>query len=186
MNQQESVIDLFALGRTYFDRFLQEFATYGLEADPGIELRQGSGVLCYYSLEDRHIYLSVPDFSQPVGKLQALILRSLLGCDNDEALFRFLGLFLPHIIAHELAHHYRHRYGMFGDSAWQEEQIANKLSVAVVKHRLSPEEKAFAKSFLRQAIETLAAKMEAKNIAIDLLQCAACPQCVGASRCGRF
>ena len=167
MSQQENVVDLFALGQTCFDRFLREFAAYGLEADPGIELRQGNGVLCYYSLEDRHIYLSVPDFSRPVGKLQALFLRSLLGCDSDEDLFRFLGLFLSHIIAHELAHHYRHRYGLFGDSPWQEEQIANKLSVAVVKHRLSPEEKAFAKSFLRRAIETLAAKMEAKNIAVD-------------------
>ena len=95
MSQPERVVDLFALGQTYFDRFLWEFADYGLEADPGIELRQGSGVLCYYSLEDRHIYLSVPDFSRSVGKLQALFLRSLLGCDSDEDLFRFLHLFLP-------------------------------------------------------------------------------------------
>ncbi|MCB9106942.1 MAG: hypothetical protein H6633_22255 [Anaerolineales bacterium] len=52
---------------------MREFAAYGLEADPGIELRQGNGVLCYYSLEDRHIYLSVPDFSRPVGKLQSTV-----------------------------------------------------------------------------------------------------------------
>lgn len=167
MSEQKSVVDLFKLGQEHFEKFLAEFAVYGVEADPGIELRQGNGVLCYYSLEDRHIYLSVPDFSQPIGKFQALFLRSLLGCDSNETLFRFLRLFLPHIIAHELAHHYRHRYDMFGDSPWQEEQIANKLSVAVIKHRLSPEEKAFAKSFLRRAIETLSAKMEEKNIAVD-------------------
>ena len=167
MTDQSPIIDLFALGQQHFKRFIQEFASYGLEADPGLELRQGKGVLCYYSLEERHIYLSVPDFSQPVGKLQALFLRTLLGCETNEEMFRFLNLFIPHIVAHELAHHYRHRYGLFGDSLWQEEQIANKLAVAVIKHRLSPEEKAFARNFLQRAIETLSAKIEEKNIAID-------------------
>lgn len=160
-------LDLFALGQQYFKQFIQEFASYGLEADPGIELRRGAGVLCYYSLEERHIYLSMPDFNQPIGKFQALFLRSLLGAATNEELFRFLRLFIPHIIAHELAHHYRHRSGQFGDSLWQEEQVANKLAVAVIKHRLSPEEKSFAKNFLQRAIETLSAKMEEKNIAID-------------------
>lgn len=160
-------LDLFALGQRHFHNFLAEFAAYGLQADPGIELRRGTGLLCYYSLEERHIYLSVPDFSQPTGKLQALFLRSLLGCESNEELLRFFHLMIPHVIAHELAHHYRHRYGLFGQSLWQEEQIANKLAVAVVKHRLAPEEKAYARDFLRRAIESLSAKMEAKNIAVD-------------------
>ncbi len=161
-------IDLFELGQQYFGQFKQEFASYGLEADSGLELRRGSGLLCYYSLEVRHIYLAVPDFSSPVGKLQALFLRSLLGCDSNEELMRFFQLFIPHIIAHEMAHHYRHRYGLFRqDRMWEEEQIANKLSMAVVKHRLSPEKKTDAKQFLRRAIEALSAKMEAKNIAVD-------------------
>jgi hypothetical protein len=161
-------INLFELGQEYFDKFKQEFTSYGLEADAGIELRVGRGLLCYYSLEDRHIYLSVPDFSQPVGKLQALFLRSLLGCDTNEELMRFFQLFIPHIIAHEMTHHYRHRYGLFReDRMWEEEQIANKLSMAVVKHRLSPDKKSYAKQFLRRAIEALSAKMEAKNIAVD-------------------
>lgn len=160
-------IDLFELGHKHFKAFLAEFASYGLQADPGIELRRGTGLLCYYSLEDRHIYLSVPDFTQPTGKLQALFLRSVLGCGSDEELLRFFHLMIPHVIAHELAHHYRHRYGQFGNSLWSEEQIANKLAVAVVKHRLAPEDKAYARNFLRRAIETLSARMEAKDIATD-------------------
>jgi hypothetical protein len=160
-------IDLFSLGQKHFRAFLAECAGYGIQADPDLELRPGSGLLCYYSLQDRHIYLSVPDLSQPTGKLQALFLRSLLGCESNAELLRFLQLFIPHVIAHELAHHYRHRYGLFGHSLWQEEQVANKLAVAMVKHRLAPEDKAYAKDFLRRAIEALSAKMEAKNIAID-------------------
>jgi hypothetical protein len=160
-------LNLFELGQKHFAAFIAEFAGYGIQADPGLELRQGTGLLCYYSLEDRHIYLSVPDFNHPTGKLQALFLRSLLGCTDNEELLRFFQLLIPHVIAHELAHHYRHRYGLFGDSLWNEEQIANKLAVAVVKHRLAPEEKVYARDFLRRAIETLSAKMEAKNIALD-------------------
>lgn len=167
MVDQALTIDLFALGQKHFNAFLTEFASYGLQADPDLELRRGTGLLCYYSLEDRHIYLSVPDFSQPTGKLQALFLRSLLGCTNNEELLRFFHLMIPHIIAHEMTHHYRHRYGLFGDSLWNEEQIANKLAVAVVKHRLAPEEKAYARDFLRRAIEVLSVKMEEKNIAVD-------------------
>jgi CRP-like cAMP-binding protein len=167
MSDETLNIDLFTLGQGHFHKFLAEFASYGLQADPGLELRRGTGLLCYYSLEDRQIYLSVPDFNQPAGKLQALFLRSLLGCNNNEELARFFQLMVPHVIAHEMAHHYRHRYGLFGDSLWQEEQIANKLAVAVVKHRLAPEEKTYARDFLRRAIEALSAKMEAKNIAID-------------------
>ncbi len=161
-------IDLFELGQKHFRAFIAECAAYGLEADPGLELRKGSGLLCYYSLEDRQIYLSVPDFSSPVGKLQALFLRSILACESNEALIRFFQLMIPHVVAHELAHHYRHRYGQFvKGELWREEQLANKLAVAMVKHRLAPEEKEYAKNFLRRAIETLSAKMEAKNIAVD-------------------
>lgn len=164
---EENSLDLFELGQKYFDHFLAEFASYGLEADPGIELRKGTGILCYYSFDDRHVYLSAPDLDDPIGRLHALLLRSMVGCSSDEELLRFFRLFIPYIIAHELAHHYRHRAGLFGDSLWHEEQVANKLAVAVVKHRLSPDEKSYARQLLLQAIETLSAKMEEKNIAAD-------------------
>jgi hypothetical protein len=167
MPDNPDTLDLFELGQTHFHKFKQEFAAYGIETDPALELRRGSGMLCYYNLEDGHIYLSVPELNSPVGKLQALFLRSLLGCTTNEELFRFFELFIPHVIAHELAHHYRHRYGRFGQSMYEEEQIANKLAVAVVKHRLSPAAKAQAREFLRRAIDALSAKMAAQNIAVD-------------------
>ncbi len=167
MINPNSEVNLFELGQHHFNRFKHEFAAYGIETDPALELRRGSGMLCYYSLEDGHIYLAVPDLTSPVGKLQALFLRSLLGCASNEELLRFFELFIPHVIAHELAHHYRHRYGQFGQSMYEEEQIANKLAVAVVKHRLSPAAKAQAREFLRRAMEALSAKMAAQSIAVD-------------------
>jgi CRP/FNR family cyclic AMP-dependent transcriptional regulator len=161
------MIDLFEIGRQAFTSFIQEFAAYGIEADPAMELKRGQGMLCYYSLEDGHIYLAVPNLNDPVGKLQALMMRSLLGCESNEDLVRFLRMFIPQVLAHELGHHFRHRYGLFGDSLWYEEQVANQLAIAMVKHRLSPEDKAYARQFLRKAIDSLAQKMEAKNIAVD-------------------
>ncbi|HMR65813.1 MAG TPA: cyclic nucleotide-binding domain-containing protein, partial [Anaerolineae bacterium] len=160
-------VDLFSLGQSYLHQYRQELALYGIEVDPGLELRQGSGVLCYYSLEDGHIYLTTPNFGSPIGKLQALYLRSLLGSPSDQALLELFRLLIPHIIAHELAHHLRHRYGTFSDSMWQEEQIANKLAAALVKHRLSPSEKQQARQFLKQAIDTLAASVGEATIAVD-------------------
>lgn len=165
---KSSQTGLFELGQKYFNAFKEEFAGYGLEASPRLGLKKGEGLLCYYNLDDEQIYLSVPDLNSPLGKLQAVFLQSLLGCESKEELLRFFELFIPHVIAHEMAHHYRHRRGLFDKTnLWREEQIANKLSVAVVKHRLSPPEKTAAKKFLQQAINALAAQLEAKNIAVD-------------------
>jgi hypothetical protein len=159
--------DLFALGQQYLDELKREFTVYGLAVDPNLELRRGSGLLCYYNLADGHIYLSTPELDSPAGKLQALFLRSLLGCADNTALVGFFRLFLRHIIAHEMAHHLRHQYHTFGNNMWHEEQVANKLSVAVVKHRLSPAEKDDARLLLKNALDALAGHINAKNIAID-------------------
>ena len=158
---------LFSFAQLCFHNFLDEFAHYGIEADPELELRQGGGMLCYYDMKDRQIYMSLPNLGEPVGKLHMLFLRSLLKCESQDELWQFFYLFIPYVIAHELAHHFRHRAGLFTDNLWSEEQIANQLAVAVTKHRLTPEEKAFARRALPRAIEGLAAQMESKNIATD-------------------
>ena len=167
MSDTPAPTDLFELGQYCLSAFIKEFEAYDISADPDIELRRGSGLLCYYDFNDRQIYLSMPDLSQPEGKLHLLLLRSLLYAENNDDLLRFLRLFIPQIIAHELAHHFRHRYGLFTSDLWHEEQVANQLAVAVTKHRLAPEDREYARLFLRRAIEGLSAKMEEKSIAAD-------------------
>ncbi len=163
----DSSSDLFDLARQCFQDFLAEFAAYGIQANPDMELRPGSGMLCYYDFRDGHVYLSIPDPNAPAGKLHMLFLRSLLRCESQAELIQFFRLFIPHVVAHELAHHFRHRYGLFGNNLWHEEQVANQLAVAVTKHRLSPEQKEFARQALPRIIEALASKMESKNVATD-------------------
>lgn len=165
MNVVDAGPDLFELGRRYFDLFAAEFAAYGIPPDPRMELRQGSGMLCYYDLHDGHIYLSVPDLRSPLGRLHVTIVSSLLSVDDDEEIVRLLRLFIPRMVAHEMAHHLRHRHGVFGTNMWQEEQIANQLAVAVTKHRMSPDEKRFAREILRRALDGLAGRVDTADAA---------------------
>ncbi len=75
-----------------------------------MELRRGAGLLCYYDLTDRQIYLSMPDLKAPTG-LQLMILRQMIGAENIDTLMRFLAIFIPFVVAHEMTHHFRYRYG---------------------------------------------------------------------------
>jgi CRP-like cAMP-binding protein len=149
-------LPLFELGQRYFKEFVDELARYDIIVDPAMELRRGKGMLCFYDLSDGHIYLSVPDLQSSMGQLKLMLLGSFLGCDDDEELMRFLRLFVPRLIAHEIGHHLRHRHGCFGDDMWHEEQIGNRLAVALTQRRLTPVEKDFARVFLRRAIKGLA------------------------------
>lgn len=156
MTETDDSLPLFELGQRYFKEFIDELAEYGVLVDPAMELRRGKGMLCYYDLSDGHIYLSVPDLSNSMGELQLMLLGSFLGCNDDDELMRFFRLFVPRLIGHEIGHHLRHRYGCFGDDMWNEEQIGNRLAVALTRCRITPAEKEFARAFLRRAIKGLA------------------------------
>lgn len=157
--------DLFALGKRFFEEFVKELARYGVVVDPKMQVKRGTGVLCYYSFEDGNIYLSVPDVRSPVGRLQAMVLASTLTLSGEEELLNLFELFIPHVIAHEIAHHLREKYGLFGENKWEEEQIANQLAVAMTKHRLSPSQRSFALDLLSRALSALSAKLKLKDAA---------------------
>lgn len=167
MSDSTSFPDLFELGQDALARFRREFASYGIECDPEMELRRGAGLLCYYDLTDRQIYLSMPDLKAPTGKLQLMMLRQMMGAENSETLMRFLAIFIPFVVAHEMTHHFRHRYGQFSEDSWHEEQLANKMAAAVNKHRLPPEEKAFAVQFLEASMKKLGEQIGLGHDAVD-------------------
>lgn len=129
--------DLFAVGCQALSDLRAELAATQVQIDPKLELRAGEALLCYYNLEDGHIYLSAPDPEQPRGKFELLFYRSLLNLASNDAVVRFLALLIPWLVAHEVGHHLRHRYGCFGANLMEEEQIANQLATAFVKPRLT-------------------------------------------------
>lgn len=157
--------DLFKIGNGFFDLFRREFASYNIQISPFIQLFQGKHILPYYDLKDGNIYLSNFDGDEATGKLQLLIIRSLLSCETNEEFFEFYRLTLPWMIGHELGHHLRQHYQLFGSNLWQEEQIANYLGFAMTKHRYTPAQKSRIQFLLRRAIEGLSKKMQSTNIA---------------------
>lgn len=158
-------VDLFALGKRVFEAFVSELAQYGIAVDPGLGLRRGDGVMSHYSLPDRKIYLSVPDPSTPVGKLQTMVLASVLSCQGEAELFRLFEIFIPRLIAHEIAHHLRHLHGRFGESPWEEEQVANRFATALTKRRMAPAERQSSQDLLGRILQSLASKIDVENAA---------------------
>ncbi len=152
--------DLFAFARDCLARFVTELADLGLPVDRDLELRRGRELLCYYCLADGRIYLTLPDPSVPGGKLHALVLRSLMACDSDEELQRFIRLVLPVTMAHELGHHLRHRLGRFGDDRWREEEVADRLAAALALRDpvLSPVERRELLLFVERQVAVFGAR----------------------------
>jgi hypothetical protein len=167
MVNPDSQSDLFQLSQDHFTAFVQELATYGIHTDPAMELRRGTGMLCYYDLSDGHIYVSIPDPQSPEGKLHMLVLRSALYCRNSDELLDLFRLLLPYAIAHELGHHCRHHYGLFSDDLWHEEQVANQLASAVIKRRLAPGDRERATALIKQAMDGLADRLGLQDDAAD-------------------
>jgi hypothetical protein len=165
MSDAPARTDLFQLGKRCFEEFSRELARYGIAVDPGMEVRRGKGVLCYYDLSDGHIYLAVPDTSSPIGRLQAMVLAATLALEGEDELFKLFELFIPHLVAHEMAHHLRHKYGLFGENKWEEEQIANQLAVAMTKHKLSPAQRTYARDLLSRTLTALSSKLNLKDAA---------------------
>lgn len=160
-------VDLYGLAQQFFDQFVAELRTHGLIVDPAMELRRGTGLLCYYDLADGHIYLSLPDLDDPAGRLHLFMMSSLMGCESDEETSQFFQIFIPHLIAHELAHHLRHQRGLFSTDPWFEEQVANKLAVAMCRQRLTPELMAFSTRIVPGAIRSITDQLGSATMAID-------------------
>lgn len=160
--------DLYELGVEFFYELREELLAYGLPVDPELEIERASGLLCYYSLKDSRIYLSIPEWSAGSISVFQMVIGSLFAAEDGGDLLRFLKLCIPRLIAHEIGHHLRHRAGLFDTkNLWLEEQIANELALAMTKHRWSLQEREFAIRFLQKTLEALAASVGEDTLAQD-------------------
>lgn len=143
---------LFESGRRSLLILKDELARCGMSVDPKLELRRGEGVLCYYNLDDGHIYLCVPDPTTPHGKFELLFFRAAIHFDSTAEVIRLFELIIPWLIAHEVGHHLRHKCGLYSADQWREEAIANQLAIAFTKQRLSTAELEEVQDTLARAI----------------------------------
>jgi hypothetical protein len=159
---------LFDLAQQYFDWLKQEYSEYAIQVNPAIHLHQTRGLLSYYDLQDKQIYLSLSDDIYPGAKLRRLLLRSLLGLSTNNELHTLTRLLLPHTIAHELAHALRHDCGLFSNNLWHEEQLANQLALIAIRRYRSSAEQQELLTLLEQVITHLSTKFGTPDTALSI------------------
>ncbi|MBK8254799.1 MAG: cyclic nucleotide-binding domain-containing protein [Polyangiaceae bacterium] len=162
---EPSLPDLFAYGKRTFDSLVADLRAHGIAVHPDIGIRRGDGVMSYYSIADRKIYLSVPNPQTPVGKLQTMVLASVLTAGDEGELHALFEVFLPRLIAHELAHHLRHAHGKFGSNPWEEEQVANRFARALTLRRMAPAERTRARELVERVLNGLSPRIGVKDAA---------------------
>jgi hypothetical protein len=146
---------LFERAQLTFEQLKQELARY--EVQPSRHLRLVRSSEYRYDFERCEIHMLIPDLSDPLGKFFLLYIKDLLNCQDDEELIEFLDLLQQHGIAHEMAHHLRHHFGCYDvENLWQEEQLANQFAAALVKPKLSTQQKTRSQILLRQALDGFA------------------------------
>lgn len=162
-----SIQSLYDYAHRLLDELRVDLLQYGIEIDEKLELRHGSSVWVYYDLTDGHIYFSLPDPDDLIGRFQLALFRPMMACETAEELNEFIGLLLPRLIAHEIGHHLRHRYKKFGDDPWLEEQVANIFASAVTRVTYSPEQRSRLIFMLERALATLKTNVDCPSLATD-------------------
>lgn len=158
---------LFDLAQEELKHVTEEFAAYGVQVKPGLEVRRAEEPAYFYDAQSGHIYIFIPTLGTFTGILYTLFLASLFGCDNNQELIGIFRLWIPFLIAHEVAHSVRDYYGLASTDLWAEEQVANQFAAAMTKRRVPPIEKAQAVARLTHLIEELKRRMGVEGSAPD-------------------
>jgi hypothetical protein len=157
---------LFDEACAWFERFRADLAAHGLDIGPETTVRRGEGMLCRYDRDDGAICLSLPDPADPLGRFTAAVFQSVLHCDDEADLADLVRLLLPMLIAHELGHLLRDRHGLFGDDLWFEEQVANRMAVALSRPAMSAAQRERLVLKIRRTLHHLAPTVGSEHIAV--------------------
>jgi hypothetical protein len=109
------------------------FKTFGHQPDPALKVEVDLHPCPGYLHNDKTIRFCPPIVRSPVDELRWSFYRSIMGCESQEEAIGFYQCALPLIVCHEFAHHLRIRLGLSRESHFQEEQICDRLAVAMVE-----------------------------------------------------
>src|SRR5258706_12748646 len=123
---------LFELAQNELKYVVEEFAAYGVQVKPGLEIRKSEKPAFYYDQVSGHIYIFIPTLTTFTGVLFTLFLGALFGCENNQELIEVFRLWIPYLVAHEAAHSVRDYYGLVSTDLWLEEQVAVQLAAAMI------------------------------------------------------
>jgi len=160
----ESYDNLFDASKSLMKELVVFLNDRGLDTKGGVEVEKANSFLCYYCLNEKKIFLSLPDQSSPFFKIQLEMFKSMLGLKKNSDLFEFVYLFLPWILFHEFGHLLRDRYGKFGEDLWQEEQLANLFGACLFKKVFKPSEINHLSNILTHSFEHLKKELASEEI----------------------
>lgn len=106
---------------------------YGLAPDPGLTVALDGHPCPGYRHDTGQILFCPPVVESGRDRLRWLFFCRVMGCaDLDEAV-AFYEVALPLIVCHELAHHLRYSLGVAAESSFIEEQVCDRIAVALVE-----------------------------------------------------
>ena len=108
-------------------------APYGLPIDPALQVVADSHPCPGYLHQDRAIAFCPPVIESKTDELRWLFFRRFMGCESLTDAAGFYRDALPMIICHEAAHHLRQSLGIPWTSHFVEEQVCDRLAVAMVE-----------------------------------------------------
>ena len=119
------------------EKVLREAASllspYGLRIDPALKVDCDQHPIPGYLHSERKIVFCPPVIEDGVGRLRWMFFLRYMGCETIEEARRFYGVALPLVICHELSHHLRFSLDMSAESMFVEEQVCDRLAVAMVE-----------------------------------------------------
>ena len=93
-----------------------------------IKILRSRKMYCYYELNSKNIYLSLPSEKTPNLRLVLALYKDLLKLKSDDELFSFIHSYMPFVVFHEIAHFLRDANNKMTNNLWYEEQVANRLA----------------------------------------------------------
>lgn len=105
---------------------------FGAEPAPGLRIAADLHPCPGYTHDDATISFCPPVIERKVDELRWLVFRRTMGCEDLAEVRAFYADALPYVVCHETSHHLRMSRGLAHDSHWVEEQVCDRLAVAMV------------------------------------------------------
>lgn len=106
---------------------------YGLAPDLGLTVALDGHPCPGYRHDTRQILFCPPVIESGRDRLRWLFFCRVMGCVDLAEAAAFYEVALPLIVCHELAHHLRYSLGVAAESSFIEEQVCDRIAVALVE-----------------------------------------------------
>jgi len=145
-----------ARGRALLEEMREALRPFGCAPDEDVEVVADLHPCPGYTHHDRRIRFCPPVVERPADRIRWLVFRRMMGCADLPEARSFYDAALPLVIFHEATHHLRMRDGLADESHFVEEQVCDRVAVALMREFGYPTEP------LRLACEEMRDRLRAR------------------------